>query len=78
MKTVISIPDEIFEAAEQTAKGLSMSRSELYTWAIKNHVRDHEAGGVTETLNEVYAAESSRLDPLLAQMQAASMVDWEW
>ncbi|MEM6753148.1 MAG: ChpI protein, partial [Cyanobacteria bacterium P01_C01_bin.38] len=33
MKTAISIPDPLFEAAEQFAKRLGLSRSELYAMA---------------------------------------------
>lgn len=35
MKTAISIPNLIFEEAEEAAKELRMSRSELYTKALR-------------------------------------------
>jgi metal-responsive CopG/Arc/MetJ family transcriptional regulator len=35
MKTAVSMPDSIFEAAEALAKRLRMSRSQLYTKAVQ-------------------------------------------
>ncbi len=38
MKTAISIPDAIFEAAEELSGLLGLSRSELYAQAIQSYV----------------------------------------
>jgi metal-responsive CopG/Arc/MetJ family transcriptional regulator len=38
MKTAISIPEQLFEAAEQFARGRGMSRSELYTTALRQYL----------------------------------------
>ncbi len=76
MKTAVSIPDRIFESAESFAHRRKMSRSELYAKALAAYLSEHEAEGITERLNAVYAgeaAEQSRLDPLLERMQADSM-----
>ena len=69
MKTAISIPDSIFHSAEALADRLQMSRSELYSSAVREYVESHRHDNVTEALNEVYANESSEMDPVLAQMQ---------
>ena len=39
MKTAISIPDEIFLAAEQLAKRIGSSRSELYATALAAYLK---------------------------------------
>ena len=78
MKTAISIPDEVFEAAEQTARRLSMSRSQLYTKAVEAFLEAQKTEGVTERLDEVYDAEPSRLDPLLSRMQTAATAGTPW
>jgi metal-responsive CopG/Arc/MetJ family transcriptional regulator len=45
METAVSIPDEVFEAAEQLARRRNMSRSELYTAALRAMlVDDAEVG----------------------------------
>ncbi|MFV9507021.1 MAG: hypothetical protein AB4911_20925 [Oscillochloridaceae bacterium umkhey_bin13] len=38
MKTAISIPDPLFEAAEQYAQDKGLSRSELYAKAIQHYL----------------------------------------
>ncbi len=78
MKTAISIPDSVFAAAEATSRRLGMSRSEFYAKAVQAFVEVHLATGVTERLNEVYADESSVLDPALARMQFASLPRESW
>jgi metal-responsive CopG/Arc/MetJ family transcriptional regulator len=78
MKTAISIPNPVFEAAEQLAKELGMSRSELYTTAIAAYVEAHSSDDVTEALNRVYAEEVSTVDPLVVQIQVASLDRENW
>ena len=80
MKTAISIPDSLFELAERLAHRLGISRSELFQRAMASFLREHKLDGVTEALNEVYGpeAEEGRLDPVLEQLQTASLSKEEW
>jgi metal-responsive CopG/Arc/MetJ family transcriptional regulator len=39
MKTAVSIPDDVFQSAEQLARRLGMSRSELYVQALKSYLQ---------------------------------------
>lgn len=78
MKTAVSLPDPLFEAAEQEARRLGMSRSELYATAIQAYLSTHRNEGVTEALNRVYHEEPSGLDPVVAAIQAASLSRDEW
>ncbi len=78
MKTAISIPDPVFEAAEELAKKLGVSRSELYTKAVESFVRGLRDEHITEALNRVYATEPSELDPALARAQSAAVGREEW
>jgi len=78
MKTAISIPDQIFTAAEQTAKRLGISRSELYASAVRDYVESHMAEAVTEKLNQVYSAEESSLDTSLQSLQSSSLDREDW
>ncbi len=78
MKTAISIPDEIFTAAEQTAKRLGVSRSELYSNAVRDYIESHIAEEITEKLNQVYCTEKSSLDPNLRSMQSSTLGREEW
>ena len=55
MKTAISIPDNIFIAAENAAKRLKIPRSQLYTKAIEEFIRQNNNEYVTEKLDSVYS-----------------------
>ena len=78
MKTAISIPDPIFKTAEQAAKALGISRSELYTKAIKEFLETYLHTDITRELNEIYADESSQLDRELSKIQSASIQEEDW
>jgi metal-responsive CopG/Arc/MetJ family transcriptional regulator len=80
MKTAISIPDKVFEAAERAAAKLGMSRSELYVNAVREYVDRYGREDVTEKLNAVYGAPDieSKLDPALAQMQSKILPRDSW
>ncbi len=82
MKTAISIPDQIFSGAEDMARKLGISRSELYTKAIKDYLKKHDPDLVTQELNALYENEDSTLDKGLEEMQFSSLAatngDNEW
>ena len=80
MKTAISIPDPIFEAAEKLAKRLGVSRSQLYSNAVNALIEKYRYRGVTEQLDAVYATdpEASYLAPDVEELQARSLTGDEW
>jgi metal-responsive CopG/Arc/MetJ family transcriptional regulator len=78
VKTAISIPDDLFRAAERTAERLGLSRSELYRRAVAAFLQRHSDEAVTESLNAVYADQDSRVDPSLLRAQVASLEQAEW
>ena len=78
MKTAISIPDPIFQEAEQLAQKLGMSRSELFTRAVVAFLEEKRQENITARLNKLYEKEPSQLDPVIAQIQFASLPEDEW
>lgn len=78
MKTAISLPDDVFAAADDLASRLGVSRSELYATAVAKYVEEMRSQGVTAQLDQVYAAAESQLDPALraAQLSALTAEDW--
>jgi metal-responsive CopG/Arc/MetJ family transcriptional regulator len=78
VKTAISIPDEVFLAADELAERLGVSRSELYATAVAEYIAAMRSEGVTARLNAVYAEHSSTLDPALERAQANSVGSEEW
>ncbi len=78
MKTAISLPNETFESAEQLAKRLGKSRSELYTLAINDYLERNNDAHVQESLDSIYSQVESQLDPNLGAMQTKSITREEW
>jgi metal-responsive CopG/Arc/MetJ family transcriptional regulator len=78
MKAAVSIPDPVFKAADELAQRMGVSRSRLYSVALQRFVQDHEEEAITAKLNEVYASESSSLDPRLQSIQTRSIEQEKW
>jgi metal-responsive CopG/Arc/MetJ family transcriptional regulator len=78
MKTAISIPDELFESAEQFAQLRGLSRSELYTTALRQYLQAHRSEAITEQLNAIYDSASSMLDCAFVRAQTGSLPKDEW
>jgi metal-responsive CopG/Arc/MetJ family transcriptional regulator len=78
MKTAISLPDMVFEEAESLAKQLGVSRSELYTKALKAYLQKYNREQTLNKLNQIYSEESSELDPVLTKMQYISLPREDW
>jgi metal-responsive CopG/Arc/MetJ family transcriptional regulator len=51
MKTVVSIPDDVFEGAERLARRTNRSRSRLFSDALKEYLARHTPDKVTEAMN---------------------------
>lgn len=78
MKTAISLPDPVFEEGEVLAQKLGISRSELYTEALKVYLRRYNRERILAKLNEVYSQESSDLDTVMTTMQLLSLPQEDW
>lgn len=78
MKVALSIPDELFESAENLGKRMGVSRSRLYATALADFVAKHQSRKVTARLDAVYAAQDSRLDATTRRLQARSLPRDSW
>ncbi len=78
MKTAISIPDELFESAEQFAQRRGLSRSELYATALRQYLQEHRSEAITQQLDAIYSEEASTLDPALVRAQTQALSKDEW
>jgi metal-responsive CopG/Arc/MetJ family transcriptional regulator len=58
MKTAVSLPDPLFEAADQLARQLGKSRSQLYAEALREYLERHRDEDITRRLNEIFDAEA--------------------
>jgi predicted DNA-binding protein len=65
MKTAVSMPDKTFKRAEDAAKLLGMSRSELVSRAVERYVDDLERSTLTQRIDA--ALERSGTDEAAAE-----------
>ena len=79
MKTAISIPDEVFREAERTAKRLGVSRSELFTRAMRDFLGVRRDKAITAAYDEAFADGDEGEDAQFrreAARRALSRVEW--
>ncbi len=72
MKTAVSIPDKLFERAEELAQRLGKSRSQVYREALAEYVARREPAAVTVALDELVAPTSGWPRPAAARSSGAS------
>lgn len=78
MKTVVSIPDEVFEEADRLAKNLKTSRSDLYSRALKEFLARHAPDAVTEAMNRAVADVGETCDPFVSRAARLALERSEW
>jgi len=75
VKVAVSIPDAVFEAAEELAARRRCSRSSLYAEALERLLVEADDDDVTARLDALYAEMSSGLDETLREAQADALSD---
>jgi len=79
MKTAISIPDDVFEQADQAAKRLGLSRSEFVTRAVRAFLETRAAQNITNSHNEAFGDESpGGAEAFVREASRRALVDVEW
>ena len=78
MKATISIPDDIYNSADQLSKRLGMSRSELYAKAVSDYINAFKNEAVSKALDQIYTKEKSEIDPVIDLMQLRSLPKESW
>jgi len=78
MKTTASIPDDLFDDAEQLAHRLQISRSRLYARAVAEFVDRHDDGRVKSTMNRVVDEIGEPTDPFIHEAGLDSLQRVEW
>lgn len=78
MKTAVSLPGEEFAGAEQLAKRLRLTRSELYRRALREYVARHSEDTVTETLDRVCAGLEEEPDAFVSTAAHRVLEQTKW
>ncbi|HEY6477420.1 MAG TPA: hypothetical protein VI456_12640 [Polyangia bacterium] len=84
MKTAVSLPDQVFRAAERHAKRAHKSRSQLYAEALAEYLTRHAPEEVTEAMNRVLEALGGErrtdppVDPFVARAGRRILERTDW
>jgi metal-responsive CopG/Arc/MetJ family transcriptional regulator len=78
MRIVLSIPDKVYADAERLATELRISRSDLYSRAIREYVVRHSPDQLTKKMNRVLEKVGNDIDGFIhrAACRALEKVDW--
>ena len=78
MKTVVSIPDEVFITVERLARRMRKSRSEVFTAAFRECVARHAPDEVTDGMERVCEQVQDQADPFLRTAGRRVLERTEW
>ena len=78
MKTAVSIPDELFHRADELARALGKSRSQVYREALAEYVLRRDPESLTSELDQVLADVGAEPDPWLAEAARGALERSEW
>lgn len=78
MKTAISIPDDVFNEAEELAHRTQQSRSQLYSRAVHEYVARHSVDDVTAALDAVITRETGTDSEFATEAGRATLESSEW
>ena len=78
MKTAISIPTPIFQAAEKYAKRTQKSRSQLFVEAMVEYLERHTPDEITRKMNEAIDAIDNADDAFVHQASYSVLEQSEW
>lgn len=80
MKTAISMPDDVYAAAERCAKRLGISRSELMTRALRRFLEDEQGAAIRASYDDAFGDAASDDDTREFRRKAARIalgkVEW--
>lgn len=78
MKTAISLPDEVFQAAERHAERTRKSRSQLYAEAVSEYLTRHSPDEVTDSMNRVLDTLEGSTDSFVESAARRTLERVEW
>lgn len=75
VKTAISMEQGLFRKAEELARRLRLSPSQLFARAVREHIRRHEGREILDNLNDVYADEPHEGDRQFLQSAGGAFAE---
>ena len=78
MKTAISIPDELFHKADELARRLGKSRSQMYQEALAEYLLRRDRGAVTRAMDKALEGIEPAKDEWLSAVGRRALERIEW
>ena len=79
MKTVVSIPEDVYERVEALRRRGGKTRSQLYADALRLYLREHDSDEITRRLNDMADFLNEEYDEFAAEAARRTLlrVGWE-
>ncbi len=78
MKTAISLPDQVFEAADTLAARLHVSRSQLYVMALEKFMKEHDQSSITGQIDDYIENHGQPIDSAFAESSRQDLLKVPW
>jgi predicted transcriptional regulator len=78
MKTAVSIPDELFRRADELARRVGKSRSQVYQEALAEYLLRRDPAAVTQAMDEVLEDIHRAPDEWLSEAGRHTLERSEW
>ena len=78
MKIAVSVPDHVFEEAEQLARRTKRSRSAVYSQALAEYVARHAPDRVTEAMDRALAEVGEPADQFVRAVSRRVLKRSDW
>jgi predicted transcriptional regulator len=78
MKTAVSIPDDLFRKADELARRLGKSRSQIYREALAEYLLRRDPEAVTQRMDEALEDVEAQPDAWLAEAGRQGLKRAEW
>jgi metal-responsive CopG/Arc/MetJ family transcriptional regulator len=78
MKTAVSIPDDLFDEAEDLARRTQKSRSRVFSDALREYLARHAPERTTEAMNRALAEVGEHRDGFVSTAARRILEHSEW
>jgi len=78
MKTVVSIPNDLFEEAERLARRMRRSRSRLFSDALREYLARHAPDRVTEAMDQAIMEVGEKRNEFVSAVARRRLERTEW
>ena len=78
MKTAVSVPNEVYQQAEELARRTGRTRSEIYSTALRDYLAHHQPVPLTAAMDQALDEIEPQPDPFLDAVAREALAEAEW